>query len=319
MADITREDVAGLIQNAYSDTFHEVAGATSQVLATFPTINMGTKTYVLPVLATVPHAKWIGEAPGTTGVKPTAKATWENKNLVAEEVAVIVPVHENVIDDANEDILGDIATLGGRAIAYALDAAVAFGTNKPASWVSPSLFDSADAADQVVEVSPTPGEDDLVGAIFQAAGMLDDNGYEASDFLARRGLRYKLANLRATDGTPIYIPSLSSTPGALDSVAGLTARWFKGTVFGDVQVWDSADATALVVDRDRVRIGVRQDITVKFLDQATVGGINLAENDMIALRFKARYAYVLGDTMAENSTASVTKSPVAAVGSTDES
>ena len=43
-----------------------------------------------------------------------------------------------------------------------------------------------------------------------------------------------------------------------------------------------------------MKIGVRQDITAKFLDQATVGGINLAERDMVALRFKARYAYVLG-------------------------
>jgi len=53
------------------------------------------------------------------------------------------------------------------------------------------------------------------------------------------------------------------------------------------------------VDRSRVKIGVRQDISVKLLDQATLGTgenqINLAERDMVALRLKARYAYVLGD------------------------
>ena len=47
-------------------------------------------------------------------------------------------------------------------------------------------------------------------------------------------------------------------------------------------------AAALVVDSSRVRIGVRQDITVKLLDQATVGSINLAERDMVAIRMKAR-------------------------------
>ena len=56
-----------------------------------------------------------------------------------------------------------------------------------------------------------------------------------------------------------------------------------------------SEATALIADPSTVRIGVRQDITVKFLDQATVGGINLAEKDMVALRFKARFAYVLGN------------------------
>ena len=52
------------------------------------------------------------------------------------------------------------------------------------------------------------------------------------------------------------------------------------------------------MDSSRVRIGVRQDITVKFLDQATVNSgdsaINLAERDMVALRLKARFAYALG-------------------------
>lgn len=317
MASISRNDVAGLIQDAYSDTFHQVAGDTSAVLRAFPTVNMGTKTHTMPVLATIPHAKWVGETAGGDGVKPTAKATWKNKQMVAEELAVIIPVHENTIDDANEDILGDIAKLGGQAIAYALDAAVAFGTAKPSSWTSPDLFASATAAGNLFQVSATPGEGDLVGSIFQAAGQLDADGYDPSVFLSRAGLKYRLSNLRNVDGTPIFLPSLSATPGSVDNVAGMGAHWLRGTALdgsgAEVPVWDNA-AEALIVDRDRVRIGIRQDITVKFLDQATVGGINLAENDMVALRFKARYAYVLGDLRAESETGEgVTKSPVSAV------
>ena len=69
----------------------------------------------------------------------------------------------------------------------------------------------------------------------------------------------------------------------------------------------------LVVDSTAVRIGVRQDITVKFLDQATVNGINLAEKDMVALRFKARYGYVIKNIVAQKNDAAVTKYPVGAV------
>jgi hypothetical protein len=69
-----------------------------------------------------------------------------------------------------------------------------------------------------------------------------------------------------------------------------------------------------VCDSTRIRIGVRLDITVKFLDQATLtnGGnqINLAERDMIAVRLKARYAYVLGISATRRS---ATATPVAAV------
>lgn len=301
MADINRTDVAGLIQDAYSDTFHEVTGRTSAVLRAFPTVDMGTKTANMPVLATRPHAKWVGETPGGDGVKPTAEATWGSKQMVAEEVAVIVPIHENVVDDATENVLAHIATLGGEAIANALDAAVTFGVAKPASWTSPDLFAAATAAGNLQQVSKAPGEDDLVGSIFQAAGMLDEDGFDPTTFLSRAGMKYRLANLRAADGTPIYLPSLASAPGAgqLDNVGGMDAAWLSGTALdgsgSEVPVWDRAKADALIVDRSRVRIGVRQDITVKFLDQATVGGLNLAENDMIALRFKARYAYVLAD------------------------
>jgi hypothetical protein len=42
-------------------------------------------------------------------------------------------------------------------------------------------------------------------------------------------------------------------------------------------------------------IGIGLAFGSSFLDQATVDGINLAERDMVALRVKARYAYVLGD------------------------
>lgn len=318
MADISREDVATLIQDAYSNTFLETVAETSQVRQAFPSVNMGTKQYKIPVLATIPHAKWVGETPNGAGRKPTAKATWGGKNLVAEELAVIIPIHENTIDDATENVLSDIAVLGGNAIAHALDAAVLFGTAKPATWISPDLYTSADDAGNLVAVSDAAGPDDLMGSIFQAAGLLDDDGYDASDLFARGGLKWKLANLRASDGTPIYMPSLSSAPGSADSVAGLSARFVKGTVLDDadteVTTWDSDKATSIVVDRERVRIGVRQDITVKFLDQATVGDINLAENDMVALRFKARFAYVLGDIKAESSEGEgETRSPVAAV------
>ena len=65
-----------------------------------------------------------------------------------------------------------------------------------------------------------------------------------------------------------------------------------------------------MADKSRVKIGVRSDVQVKFLDQATVGGINLAERDMVAFRFKARYAYVLGNTI---NSAGVATQPVGAV------
>ena len=314
-ADITRAEVAGLIQDAYATDFLASAADTSVTLQAFPTVSMGTKTERLPVLATIPHADWVTEqSDDPAGTKPTFKATWANKTLVAEEVAVIIPVHENVIDDATEDVLAEITKLGGQAMGYALDAAVLFGTNKPTTWTDKDLFAAATAGGNVTQVSPTDLKTDLMGAILQnAEKVIGDGEFEPDTLVARRSLRMQLANLRATDGTPIYLPSLSASPGAIDQVAGMDARWVRGTVKGDKPVFDPAKAVALLVDSTAVRIGVRQDITVKFLDQATVGSINLAEKDMVALRFKARYAYVMKDIVATKNEAVTNKYPVGAV------
>jgi len=309
MADISRADVATLIEEEYSNVLLETAQVSSAVQSAFRNVPLGTRTTNVPVLATLPEAYWVSEsATDPSGVKPTSKATWGNKQFVVEEIAVIVPVHENTIDDATEDILADIARLGGTAIGKKLDQAVIFGLQKPATWLSPALRAAATAAGNVFQVGAAAGPNDLAGSIFQAAGAVADSGADPSTLLSASGLRFRLANLRDSTGSPVYTRALGEGGLVQDNVAGLDAQFVKNGA------WNPALATAIVADRERVLIGVRQDITVKFLDQATIGTgenqINLAERDMVALRFKARYAYVLGDTINATGTAS---EPVAAV------
>jgi len=305
MADIARSELSTLIQDAYSNVLLDSALNSSVALQSFRRVDLGTKTTNVPVLATVPDASWVAEsATASEGVKPTAEATWGNKQLVAEELAVIIPVHENAVDDATVDVLTEITRQGGSAIGRALDAAVLFGTNKPASWTSPALSASATANSLDFTVGATGTAADLGGSILKAAQGIADEGWDPDLVISRRGLRFELANLRTSYGEPIFLPSMATGVGATDMVAGMNAAWASG------RYWNAA-YKALVVDSSRVVIGVRQDITVKLLDQATVGGINLAERDMVALRFKARFAYVLGDNT--NAEGNATQAPVAAV------
>lgn len=281
MADISRAEVATLIQEGYSNVLLDEAAKASTALTAFPTVSMGTKTTHMPVLATLPEAGWVTEsATAAEGVKPTSQVTWADLTLVAEELAVIVPVHENTIDDATESVLDEIAKWGGQAIGKALDLAVFFGTNKPSSWASPALVPAAVTASQTVAaVDGVANGSDLVGAANQVAKMIALAGHVPNTMVAGLGLKYEVANLRDANGLPIFRD---------ESFGGFR------TYFNENGAWDVATAEMVIVDASRVRIGVRQDITVKYLDQATVNGINLAERDMVALRFKARYAYVLG-------------------------
>jgi HK97 family phage major capsid protein len=297
MADISRAEVATLIQEAYSNTLLQAAVKASTVLTAFPRVDMGTKTTHMPVLATLPEASWVGEsATDPSGVKPTSDVSWADLTLVAEELAVIVPVHENVIDDASVDVLNNVAQLGGQAIGKKLDQAVIFGTNKPSSWNSPALLPAANAASQTItDVPGHANESDLVGAANQAAERIASAGHAPDTMLASLALKFKVANLRDANGNPIFRD---------ESFNGFS------TWFNQNGAWDPAAAHMVIVDSSRVRIGVRQDITVKFLDQATVGGINLAERDMVALRLKARFAYVLGISA---TSMGANKTPVGAV------
>ena len=301
MADISRSDVATLIQEAYADTLLAAATEGSTALQAFQTVPMGTKTTHLPVLATLPTAGWVSEsATDAAGVKPNSEATWQDRTLIAEEIAVIIPVHENVIEDASTAILTQLSQLGGQAIGKTLDQAVFFGTNKPASWVSPALLPAAVAASQVqAVVDGAANESDLVGAVNKVSEKVATAGWAPDTLISGLALRYQVANLRDAQGQPIFRD---------ESFSGYR------TFFNRNGAWAPASASAIIVDSNRVKIGVRQDLTVKFLDQATLGtgasAINLAERDMVALRFKARYAYVLGDSATSMGAA---KTPVGAV------
>lgn len=296
MADINRADVASLIEEAYSHVLLDAAAAASTVLSACPTVNLGTKTTNLPVLATLPEAGWVSE----TELKPTSEVTWKNLTMVVEELAVIVPVHEDVIADATVSILDEVTRRAGEAIGKKLDQAVLFGTSKPASWVSDSLYEAAVAASQTQTVTTGDANtNDLVGCVNLAAKELALAGFQPDTLVASLGLRYDVANLRDADG------NLAFRDGSFSGF---------NTVFNQNGAWDSSLAEILVFDSSRVRVGVRQDISVKYLTEATVGTaespIFLAARDMVALRFKARYAYVLG---VSTTSLGVDQTPVAAV------
>lgn len=297
MADISRAELSTLIEEAYSQALLASATASSAALAALPNVNMGTKLTHLPVLASLPTAGWVAEsATDASGVKPQSDASWADRTLVAEEIATIIPVHEDAVADASVAVLDEVARLGGQAIGKVLDEAVLFGTNKPVSWASSDLLAAATAAGQTVTVTGgAANASDLVGAVNQAAKMLALAGWLPDTIICSLGLRYDVANLRDSQGAPIFRD---------EQFAGFN------TVFCRNGAWDSAAAEILVIDSSRFRLGVRQDITVKLLDQATVGSINLAERDMMALRIKARYGYVLGDAA---TSLGVSKVPVAAV------
>ena len=60
--------------------------------------NMTAAQTRLPVLDALPIAYFVN---GDTGQKKTTRQAWDKKTIIAEEIAVIVPIPEAVLDDAD--------------------------------------------------------------------------------------------------------------------------------------------------------------------------------------------------------------------------
>ena len=96
---ISRAESQALIPE---DVSHEILQAISrqsfvlQLATRLP--DMPTKTRRLPVLSVLPTAYFVS---GDTGLKPTTEVNWSNRYITAEEIAVIVPVPNVVLDDVD--------------------------------------------------------------------------------------------------------------------------------------------------------------------------------------------------------------------------
>jgi len=287
MADISRADALALLARQDINEIIKPETQTSAAMSAFRTIRMSAGVARMPVLAALPTAGWVTDNNSTdaTGVKPTSKVSWTNKELVAEEMAVIVPVHENTLADSNFDLWGEIRPLVSQEFGRILDAAVFFGEGKPATWLDPALVPGAIAAgNSVVEGTGV----DLAEDFNEAFGLVEDDEFDVNSAFTGRFLRRQLRGLRDENGQPIYLDALRGD-GNTASIYGQDLRYL--TNGG----WDRTEAIAMVGDASKVVIGVREDVQVKLLDQATLGTganqINLAERDMVALRFKFRVAF----------------------------
>ena len=140
MAVINRADLAGLIPEPVTKEIFQGVVENSAVLRLGRKLpNMTAKTQSINVLDMLPLAYWVD---GDTGFKQTSSQAWEKKKLYAEELAVIIPIPEAVLDDSNYDIWGEVKPRIVEAMGRRIDDAVLFGNGAPSTWRD-SIVDTA--------------------------------------------------------------------------------------------------------------------------------------------------------------------------------
>ena len=95
---ISRTDLSGLIPEPVTKEIIQGVVQGSAVLQMGRRLpNMTSRTQSMNVLDMLPMAYWVD---GDTGIKQTTKMAWDRKKIYAEELAVIVPIPEAVLDDS---------------------------------------------------------------------------------------------------------------------------------------------------------------------------------------------------------------------------
>jgi HK97 family phage major capsid protein len=207
-----------LIPEDVSRTIIKSTTQKSAVLEMLKHRTMSTAQQRMPVLATKPTAYFVT---GDTGLKQTTSISWTNKFLDAEELAVIVPVPEKLLDDVDYDIWGEIRPEIIEAMGLALDAAILFGYNKPASWPASIAAAAIAAGNVAIQGTGVDVADDLNNAM--AAVEID--GFDVNGFFIRTSMKAELRGLRDLNQAFIFQP-----------ISGVADTVYKGTIFGEKAV-----------------------------------------------------------------------------------
>lgn len=275
MANITRTDVDSLIETQVANEIFEGVIKDSKALSMFRRLpNMTSDKTKLRVLDSLPVAYFVDESTNN-GRKNTTKMAWDKKFINAAELAVIVPIKENVLNDSSIDIWAEVRPRIVEAFAKKIDNAMFFGVDKPTDWRKGLVPSVIDAGAEVTETGK------LYSDINDVMTKVEESGYEVNGILGGVGLKGKFRMMTDTTGQPLNTTEIGSIRRA----------------FMDNGVWDKSKSTLIAGDFSQAVYAIRQDVTYKILDQAVIqdtdGSIlyNLAQDDMVALRVVMRLGW----------------------------
>lgn len=247
--------------------------------------NMTSKQYKMPVLDMLPIAYFVN---GDSGQKKTTKQAWDKKFITAEEIAVIVPIPEAVLDDSEYDIWAEVKPRVTEAFGRVIDGAALFGVDKPSTWRE-DLVTTATKAKAFVTLGASDNLYDKIMAEDGVIAKVEGSGYLVNGHLADISMRAKLRGLKDEVGNPIFKSDMQGTTQyALDG---------SPMNFPNNGAFDKTKALMISGDFSQLVYSIRQDITFKLFTEGVVqnsdGSIayNLMQNDMVALRAVMRLGW----------------------------
>lgn len=279
---ISRDDLSSaLVPDDVSTEIIQAMPQASVIMTRAKPVKMSAMKSKQPVLASLPEAYWVSEG----GLKSTSKTGWEDVDITAEELAVIVPIPDSLVDDSKINLWETTKPLIAEAMGKKIDQAAIFGIDAPASWAKNILAGATAAKMNVAEGTGV----DLAADVATLGQNISEAGFAVNGFASLPGFNWRLNGLRDANHQPIYTRGLADgTPSSL-----------YGYPLNEVRngAWDAAKALLLAADWDKFVYGVRQDITYSIFDQGVISDkdgkvvYNLMQQDAKALRVVMRVGF----------------------------
>lgn len=242
-------------------------------------------TRTIPALGTSVSVFWTGE-----GVKKTS--TQPKFNVVTQtlaKLAAIVPMTEEILEDSAINLTQLVATLFAEAVAKEEDIQFFAGTGSP--WTGILNNGSVNKVVQASGAAIQLTADDLLDMV----DATPTGALAGAKYYFHRSVLSLIRKLKDKDNNYIFQQPGNGLPGTIWNYPYETS--------------DAFPALSTVKDGDQYVLfgnlkqgavfGDKQQLRVKMLDQATITDtdgstvINLAEQDMVALRVVERVGYVV--------------------------
>lgn len=260
MTDINRTETIALPSEISAEILQKTQ-EDSAVMKLARQIALPGRGVTIPVITGDPEAKWVAE----TGKKPVSNATVSTKLLTPYKLAVIETFSNEFTRDAKTLYDALVARLP-KALAQKFDATVFGNGTKPGD-----NFDTLSAVTaQVI------GTDTYKGLVAAVADIAEHSGVTNGFVFAPQG-KSVLLNSVDGNGRPLFVNNVSE--GAVPVVLGSPTEISKGAY-----VEGEPATIGFAGDWTQAMYGTVEGVQIAISDQATVGEVNLWEQNMVAVR-----------------------------------
>jgi HK97 family phage major capsid protein len=272
----------------------------SAALRLMPHTTMKRAQQRIPVMSQLPVAYWLTGASldaRDVGMKQTTSLAWDHVYLNAEEMAVIVPISKNLLDDIDYDFWTQVKPKVTEAFGVALDEAIFFGNNAPSTFPTSIVASASAAGNLIIAGATTP---DYLADVNAAMASVEADGFDITGFWARRQVKSKLRGLRATTNELLWYPDTAPTASAdTGSLYGEPIIFSNAGLSG--YVTGAANYSMIMGQWDQSMLAIREDISMELFDTGVITDngsppviqFNLLQQDMVALRVIARFAWAV--------------------------